>query len=148
MTMTEIDEDTPVTGGCLCGAVRVVVTAPPVAAGNCHCLDCRKFFGAGHATVSVFPESAVAVKGAVSAYTQRGGSGEDFTRYFCPTCGGPVYGETKAAPAYRLVPLAILDDAEARGMAPRFSMFTRSAVAWDPPAADIPAFENGPPTRR
>ncbi|MGX1099285.1 hypothetical protein ACSSVZ_003338 [Amorphus sp. MBR-141] len=30
------------TGGCQCGAVRLVATGRPYRVGLCHCLDCRK----------------------------------------------------------------------------------------------------------
>jgi hypothetical protein len=35
-----------VTGGCLCGDVRIVATRRPYRVGICHCLDCRKNHGA------------------------------------------------------------------------------------------------------
>jgi len=43
----------PLTGGCLCGAVRIVASGPPYRVGLCHCLDGRKHHGA-----SVFARSA------------------------------------------------------------------------------------------
>jgi hypothetical protein len=38
-----------VTGGCLCGNVRLVATGRPYRVGLCHCLDCRKHNGAERA---------------------------------------------------------------------------------------------------
>ncbi len=35
----------PVTGGCLCGAVRYEATEPPQKAGYCHCRKCQKRTG-------------------------------------------------------------------------------------------------------
>ena len=35
-----------VTGGCLCGDVRIVASGRPYRVGLCHCLDCRKHHGA------------------------------------------------------------------------------------------------------
>ncbi len=34
------------TGGCLCGNVRIVAKGRPYRVGLCHCLDCRKHHGA------------------------------------------------------------------------------------------------------
>ena len=39
-------EDVALAGGCLCGAVRIEITAAPYRVGICHCLDCRKRQGA------------------------------------------------------------------------------------------------------
>ena len=32
----------PLTGGCLCGAIRYEVTQPPLKVYTCHCLDCQR----------------------------------------------------------------------------------------------------------
>ena len=74
-----------VTGGCLCGAVRIIATGEPYRVGLCHCLDCRKHHGAPFHASAVFPESAVTVTGETRAF--RG-------RHFCPACGSPVFGRS------------------------------------------------------
>jgi hypothetical protein len=58
----------PVSGGCLCGEVRLVARGRPYRVGLCHCLDCRKHHGA------VFHAYAV--------------------RCFCPRCGSSVFART------------------------------------------------------
>ena len=50
------------TGGCLCGAVRLVATGRPYRVGLCHCLDCRKHHGALFHASAVFPEAAVTIE--------------------------------------------------------------------------------------
>ena len=70
------------TGGCLCKAVRVEITAAPYRVGVCHCLDCRKRQGSALHYYAVFPADAVAVTGETRQYQ---------TRHFCPTCGSPLY---------------------------------------------------------
>lgn len=144
--MRKIDPDTPLTGSCLCGAVRVRITAEPTISVNCHCLDCRKFFGAGHNTVAAFPADAVALEGETRGFTVVGHAGREVTRRFCPTCGGPVLGDGPGFPGAVVIPLAILDPEDAHGVAPQLSVFTRSAAPWDPPAEGLPAFETMPPS--
>ena len=51
-----------VTGGCLCGAVRLTATGKPYRVGLCHCLDCRKHHGALFYAAAMFPEDAVAIE--------------------------------------------------------------------------------------
>jgi hypothetical protein len=73
------------TGGCLCGAVRIVATGAPDRVGLCHCLDCRKHSGALFHASAIFPEAAVTVEGETREF--RG-------RHFCPKCGSSVFGRS------------------------------------------------------
>jgi hypothetical protein len=70
------------TGGCLCGKVRLTTDAQPIRVGICHCLDCRKQYGAIFYTFAVFPEAAVTVTGETAHYGYR---------HFCPVCGSSVF---------------------------------------------------------
>jgi hypothetical protein len=74
-----------VTGGCLCGKVRIMATGRPYRVGLCHCLDCRKHHGALFHASAVFPVDAVTIEGEARDY---GG------RCFCPECGSPVFGRS------------------------------------------------------
>jgi hypothetical protein len=73
---------TQVTGGCRCGAVRIIATGQPFRVGLCHCMDCRKHYGAPFAALAIFPESAVTITGETRSYRDR---------HFCPICGSPVF---------------------------------------------------------
>ncbi len=35
----------PITGGCMCGAIRYEASEPPIEVYYCHCRACRKAFG-------------------------------------------------------------------------------------------------------
>lgn len=71
-----------VSGGCLCGSVRITASGPPYRVGICHCLDCRKHGGAPFAVLAIFPREAVTIEGETRNY--RG-------RHSCPRCGSPVF---------------------------------------------------------
>lgn len=73
------------TGGCLCGEVRLLAVGRPYRVGICHCLDCRKHHGALFHASAIFPEAAVTVRGAPSAYAGR---------QFCARCGSSVFART------------------------------------------------------
>jgi hypothetical protein len=74
-----------ITGGCLCGAVRLVAAGRPWRVGLCHCLDCRKHHGALFNAAAIYPADAVTVTGETRDY--RG-------RHFCPRCGSSVLART------------------------------------------------------
>ena len=71
-----------VTGGCLCGQVRVAATGRPYRVGLCHCLDCRKHSGSLFFAAAIFPADAVTVAGETRAW---------HARHFCPRCGSSVF---------------------------------------------------------
>jgi len=71
-----------VTGGCLCGKVRLVAAGAPYRVGLCHCLDCRKHHGALFYAAAIFPAAAVTVSGETRDYQGR---------HFCPDCGSSVF---------------------------------------------------------
>ena len=71
-----------ITGGCLCGDIRIVATGRPYRVGICHCLDCRKHHGALFYAAAIFPQDAVAIEGETRHYAGR---------HFCPRCGSSVF---------------------------------------------------------
>ncbi|MBN6772797.1 GFA family protein [Pseudomonas granadensis] len=74
------------TGGCLCGNVRLEAEGQPYRVGLCHCLDCRKFHGALFHASAIFPASAVTLSGETRDYAGR---------HFCPRCGSSVFNRSE-----------------------------------------------------
>lgn len=72
-----------VTGGCLCGEVRIEAEGTPYRVGLCHCLDCRKHTGSLFHASAIFPADAVTITGETRAFKGRS---------FCPRCGSSVFG--------------------------------------------------------
>jgi hypothetical protein len=133
----------PITGGCLCGAVRYEVNAAPIVMGDCHCVDCRRTSGTGHASNIMVPEAAFSVTGKVSAYDRPADSGNIVTRCFCPVCGSGVYGKNSGMPELVYIRASGLDDPETyRAQA---VVYTRSAAKWSHIDPALPAFEAMPP---
>jgi len=107
-----------VTGGCLCGDVRISARGEPYRVGLCHCLDCRKHHGALFHASAIFPEEAVTVSGETREF--RG-------RHFCPRCGGSVFGRSGDEVE---VSLGALDDID-RFM-PTYELWTVRREGWLP----------------
>jgi len=76
-----------ISGGCLCGDVRLVASGRPNRVGLCHCLDCRKQHGALFHASAIYPEDAVTIDGETHHYAGR---------HFCPRCGSSVFSRSTA----------------------------------------------------
>lgn len=74
-----------ISGGCLCGAVRIAARGRPDRVGICHCLDCRKHHGALFYAAAMFPAEAVTVTGETRDWKGR---------HFCPRCGSSVFARS------------------------------------------------------
>ena len=107
-----------VSGGCLCGDVRVVATGQPYRVGLCHCLDCRKHHGALFHASAIFPQDAVTIAGATRAYAGR---------HFCPRCGASVFARSGDEVE---VSLGALDDIDR--FVPTYELWTIRRESWLP----------------
>lgn len=129
-------------GGCLCGAVRYQIEGKPVVVAHCHCADCQKGSGAGHATGAMFPVEQMRLTGATTEFRLRAESGNVVTRAFCPICGSPISGRNSGMPGHLTIPLGTLDDPGA--LSPQVIIFARNRPGWDVMDAALPAFEAQP----
>lgn len=109
------------TGGCLCGALRLVATGRPYRVGLCHCLDCRKHHGAPFHASAVFGQDQVRIDGTAQSF--RG-------RFFCPRCGSAVFGRSRDEIEVHLGSLDAPDQ-----FVPTYELWTIRREAWLPPFA-------------
>ena len=77
----------PVTGGCLCGAIRYESTQAPELVGFCHCRMCQKSSGGLFLVFADFDGDAFKFTRGKPRYYR---SSEIATRGFCPECGTPI----------------------------------------------------------
>ena len=82
------------TGGCLCGAVRYEIDGEALFMGFCHCRDCQKATGAGHAPGMSFRRRSVRISGETRTFAVIGSSGRPMPRHFCPACGSSLFGRS------------------------------------------------------
>ena len=108
-----------VSGGCLCGDVRLLAVGRPYRVGLCHCLDCRKHHGALFHASAIFPAEAVTITGLTRDYAGR---------HFCPRCGSSVFSRSGDEIEVNLGSL----DAPNQFM-PTYELWTSRREAWLPP---------------
>ena len=82
---------TPLTGGCLCGAVRYRVDAEPLMQAVCHCKNCQRQAGSAWSMIAGVPEAALTVEGEPKTFEDHGESGGVVLRQFCGTCGSTLF---------------------------------------------------------
>ena len=113
---------------CLCGSVKLAITAEPYRVGICHCLDCRKHHGATFYAAAIFPESAVEISGETKDY--RG-------RHFCSRCGSSVFARHEDEVE---VYLGSLDDPDR--YVPTYECWTVRRATWLPDFGPLRGFDH------
>ncbi|SLN23532.1 Glutathione-dependent formaldehyde-activating enzyme [Roseovarius albus] len=112
-----------VTGGCLCGKVRVRAVGAPKRVGICHCLDCRKHHGAVFYAAAIFAQDAVEVTGETQSYEGR---------HFCPGCGSSVFALTGDEVEVHLGTLDAPDQ-----FTPSYEIWAEQSEGWLPEFPDM-----------
>ena len=113
-------------GSCLCGAVSIEIRGAIHSARFCHCGTCRKFSGTASAAWGLAKASDLTVmdpQSSVATYDSGGG-----LRAFCRSCGSPLWYEPAAVPAFRGIPLGVIDEGEVP--TPMMHVWTQSKVSW------------------
>jgi hypothetical protein len=137
------DPATNITGGCLCGAVRYRITAPPMVTRVCWCRLCQ-YLGSGSGTVNVcFPSAAVSVEGELRDFACLADSGNAMHRRFCPRCGTQLFSEAEVRPHLIFVRAGTLDDREVAR--PAATIWTSQAPSWACIDEALPQVEAQPP---
>jgi hypothetical protein len=131
----------PLTGGCLCGAIRYTVSAPIAGLRACHCTHCQKTSGTGSSVNAFVPGAAFTItQGTPRRYADKADSGRTLFRYFCGDCGSPLYSHRETSPDRLVVRAGSFDNPPAVNITAH--IWTRSARPWshiDPATEQFPA---------
>ena len=137
----------PVTGHCLCGAVRFEVDEPLLGALYCHCTRCQRRTG------SAFSASAITEPGsfritAGEEHVRAWRPPDGWEKAFCGLCGGHTHTTDPERPEMHSVRMGALDGDP--GIRPGAHQFTAYAAPWQPlPDDGLPRFpERIPPDAR
>jgi hypothetical protein len=123
----------PLTGACLCGALRYEITEPPTMAYACHCTDCQRLTSSAFSLAITVPDSAFRlVKGEPRLLQKTAESGRVVTRWVCAECGcwltsSPQPGASTGE-MIRRVRAGTLDDTS--WLKPTAHFWTRSKQPW------------------
>ena len=126
----------PLTGGCVCGAVRYEISEAPVGVYACHCTDCQRITSSAFSIGVVVPDEAFRTTGK-EARSVPGGiadSGRVKSRWVCPDCGVWLFGNPRPATGtnhlgmVRVVRGGTMDDTS--WVRPTTHFFIRSAQPW------------------
>ena len=120
----------PITGQCLCGAIKYEFDNPPAMSGVCHCKNCQRQAGSASSTLAGVPKAEFRfVSGTPKLYedsdTQ---SGSTVQRYFCADCGSPIYSALGSQPDTLFLKTGTLDDTS--GFVPQFHAWCDTKQNW------------------
>jgi hypothetical protein len=136
-------ESMPITGGCLCGAVRYSSAAQPIITRVCWCRLCQ-YIGAGSGTVNTgFPSDTFVITGETRDYQSVADSGNIMHRRFCPNCGIHLFSTAESRPHLIFVRAGTLDDTETA--APAMTIWISEAPTWACISDILPRIEHQPP---
>ena len=132
----------PITGGCLCGAVRYETTAEPIGACHCHCDRCRRHTGSLFASAVGFSTEDITWTKEPPAMFQ---SSDNCGRLFCARCGSTL-GQQWLDIGTLWPYIGTLDDPEA--VTPEFHMYTDEQISWVALDDGLPRYPAFPTTRK
>lgn len=120
----------PITGGCVCGAVRYECSAPPLMMLKCHCRDCQQVTGGPYAAAVILPFAAFKItQGALQHYSTPSLGGGHNQRGFCAVCGSRLTGAESPDKGFIGVLASSLDDPTL--FQPQMDIFVADAQPWD-----------------
>lgn len=137
----------PITGGCLCGAVRYSVAGRPLPLSTtvCNCQDCQRSSGTVFSVVVPVRAASFQLEGELRTFQTTGtDSGEGRARKFCPKCGSPVLSVLAEAPEVIWIKAGTLDDPSSPR--PTMEVWCESAQPWTRRLPRRPRLQRGPPT--
>ncbi len=118
----------PVGGGCVCGAVRYRVHAPPLSVYACHCKDCQRFSGGPFSVAMAIHLADFSLdRGEPARLAKPADSGRVVGVRFCRDCGTRLWHEPAHSPHLVNIAAGTLDD-----------------CSWARPAAEVWASRKAP----
>jgi hypothetical protein len=96
----------PWEGGCMCGQVRLRITAPPLISMACHCTGCQRFCASAFSLTLVIPSMGFTL---LQGETDLGGLHGPHQHHFCPRCKNWIFTRPQGMPEIVNVRATMLD---------------------------------------
>jgi hypothetical protein len=93
--MASDDWKLPWKGACLCGAVEMLVSQPPVGSMACHCKGCQKLTSGPYSLSLLIPESGFAV---TQGEPVLGGLHAEHRQFYCAHCKSWIFTRPAGVP--------------------------------------------------
>lgn len=130
------------TGRCLCGEIQYKFDVAPLMAGVCHCKNCQRQAGSAFSTLYGVPKSEFSMTGTPKLYQDTDtDSGNTVDRYFCGTCGSPIYSAIASQPDAIFLKTGTLDDTS--GFTPQFQVYCATKQDWVQLVDEVPQVARG-----
>lgn len=123
----------PLNGACLCGSVRVTLTASPLLTLACHCRDCQKLSASAYTITTIFPSEGFSCTGELI----KGGLGSNGrAHYYCKSCLTFVFSRVSDANGRVNLRTSVLD--QSASFPPFVEIMTAEKMPW----ANVPAIHS------
>jgi hypothetical protein len=135
----------PLTGGCLCGAVRFEIDAPLQSAGYCHCTRCQRRSGTAASPQARIAPGSLHITSGEDQVRSFEPPDHGFAKLYCAGCGAQLFSRDPADGELKSVRLGVFDSDP--GIRPQYRQFVDYAVPWEPiPDDGLPRYpEQRPP---
>ncbi len=133
-----MNDETKMTGGCMCGAVRFETTGDSFGVIHCHCHSCRKHNGGPVVTLAGFTADQVVFSGEErKIYESSPGVG----RAFCGNCGTPLTWEGDGGEMGPIIEFHISAFDTPDVLVPSAHAFHVERISWFDIADSLPRYE-------
>jgi hypothetical protein len=134
----------PLTGGCICGAVRFTVSAPLLGARYCHCRRCQHRTGTAFSVSGLTAAGSFAIEAGAEKVRTYSPDDGGWRKSFCSECGSQLFTTDPADPESVVVRLGALD--QDPGVRPSLHQFVAYAAPWEPiPDDGLPRYDERAP---
>ena len=139
MSAQDAAADTPLEGGCTCGAVRYRLDVRPIIVHCCHCRWCQRETGTAFALNAMVERNRLNVTGDVETVPVPSHSGKGQRIVRCAQCRVALWSHYPGGgDAIAFVRVGTLDQPDAAP--PDVHIYTASRQAWLPLPEGVPAF--------